>query len=109
MPIIHLGAHSKQARAMADDLRSTRINQGKGALIVDEKQGGEPRHLLEKIIKAEALPADGTPVPADTVPWKTDPLVILVGKDAPKVLDKFEALVPGFKKKFGPVTAAADA
>lgn len=100
MSIVHFTTHSKQARAKADELRNTQISAGKGALIVDEKQKGEPRYLLEKIVYGAAL---SQPVKADAVPWKPDSMIILVGKDAPKVLDDFEALSPGFKKRFGPV------
>jgi hypothetical protein len=106
MPIVHFATHSKQARAQADDLRNSQISQGKGALIVDEKQDGEPRHLLEKIIAGMPLLE---PTPADKIPWKKDPLVILVGKSAPKALEHFEKLVPGFKRMFGPVKAISDA
>lgn len=102
MPIVHFAAHSKQARQAADDLRNARIAQGKGALIVDEKQGGEPRYLLEKIVAGASL---AEPVDAAKVPWKKEPLVILVGAKAPRILEHFETIAPGFKKLFGPVTA----
>lgn len=97
--------------ALANSMRNSHIGKGYdekakayyGALLIDEDQDGEPRHLLEKIINGMALPADGTPLDARHVPWKADPQVILVGKKAEKLLAEFEKLVPGFKAKIGPV------
>jgi len=102
--------------ALANSMRNTHIGQGtpfghpdnddswrpQGALLVDDDNDGEPRHLLEKLIVGMALPADGTPVKAADVPWKANPQVVIVGKKE-KLLDTFEKLVPGFKAKIGPV------
>jgi len=89
---------------LANSVRNSQIGQGKGALILRAGETGEPRHLLEKIIVAEALPEDGTPVPAADVPWKDDATVLLVG-GAESFLAAFEALVPGFNELFGSPTA----
>ena len=102
--------------AMANSLRNNHIGNGgpftpdkgtdwrpNGVLLIDEDQEGEPRHLIEKLLHGEALPADGTPVPASKLDWKADPQVIIVGKKQEKLLDEFEKLVPGFAKKVGPV------
>ena len=74
-----------------------------GSLLIDEEQGGEPRHLIEKLLHGDALPADGTPVDARSLNWKAEPSVVIVGKKQEKLLDEFEKLVPGFKAKVGPV------
>lgn len=102
--------------AMANGLRDNHISKGgpftgdrpadwrpNGALLIDDGQAGEPRHLIEKLLHGDALPADGTPVPADQLNWKNDPQVIIVGKKQEKLLAQFEKLVPGFAKKVGPV------
>jgi hypothetical protein len=97
--------------ALANSLRNRHIGRGldekagvfHGALLIDEDQDGEPRHLLEKLIHGMALPGDGTPVNAKEIPWKADPQVVIVGKKQEKLLDEFEKLIPGFKAKVGPV------
>jgi hypothetical protein len=101
---------------MANSLRNQHIGAGgaftpdrskswkpHGSLLIDEDQDGEPRHLLEKLLHGDALPEDGTPVPADKLNWKVEPTVVVVGKKQEKLLDEFEKLVPGFKAKVGPV------
>lgn len=85
---------------LANSVRNSQVSQGKGALIVRLGCTDEPRHLLEKIIVAVALPADGTPVSAEDVPWKPESTVILVG-GAEDFLEVFESLVPGFNDLFG--------
>lgn len=114
MPIIHITdpAHSE----FAATLRSAHLSKPAvdgvpmGALIVNEGQDGEPRYLLEKLMFGEALGTPGTgdpvPKPADQIAWKNDPLVVLVGNQI-EMLDEFEALAPGFTKKFGPAQTFA--
>lgn len=85
---------------LAAAVRNSQIGQGKGALIVRAGDDAEPRHLLEKIIVAVALPEDGAPVAAEDVPWKPESTVILVG-GAEDFLEVFESLVPGFNDLFG--------
>lgn len=104
MPIIHIKGPKKSGKSLlANSLRNSSIGQGKGALLVDDTQDGDPRHLLEKIIVAVPLTE---PTSADKIPWKPDPVIVLVG-DKISVLEDFEALAPGFLKKFGPVRVMA--
>lgn len=98
---------SKNATALANAMRNKHIGSGleadgraRGFLLVDADNDGEAKPLLEKLIHHAALPDH--PVPVDSVPWKHDPQVVLIGSKA-KLLDEFEKLVPGFTKKFGPV------
>lgn len=118
MPIIHIEGPAKTGKSLiANSMRNSHIAQStaevrdeagklvspaaiRGALLVDDTQAGEPRHLLEKLIIGDALTQ---PRPAKEIPWKADPLVIVVGKKA-AILDEFEKLAPGFVKMFGPVT-----
>jgi hypothetical protein len=95
---------------LANSLRNQVIGTGtekdgkpRGCLLIDEQTEGEPRHLLEKIIHADALPADGSPVPADKVNWKHNASIVIVGKKQEKMLSTFEKLVPGITDKLGPV------
>lgn len=105
------GPQGSGKTTLANSLRNQHIGKGldekskrfHGALLIDEDQDGEPRHLLEKLIEGMALPANETPILAKAVPWKADPQVIIVGSKQEKLLDKFEKLVPGFKEKVGPV------
>lgn len=97
---------------LASSLRDRQISRGydekakayHGALLIDEdaQKDAEPRHLIEKLLAGDALPADGTPVKAKELNWKADPQMIVVG-DATKHLKAFEKLVPGFTAKVGPV------
>lgn len=107
MQIISINTgHPTTDETLANSVRNTQIGQGKGALIVRKSQTDnrgnppEPRHLLEKIIVEMALPADGKPIPADEIPWKNEPAVILTGGEV-DILEAFEAIVPGFNQMFG--------
>jgi len=111
MPILHITGPAKSGKSlMANNLRNNHINQGNGALLVDDSQTGEPRYLLEKLMLGESLgePGMGPPVPrpASKITWKADPLVIVVG-DKIAIMDEFEKLAPGFKKMLGPVKKMA--
>ncbi len=85
---------------MANALRDRAISNKRGGLIVDEQTEGEDQHLLEKIIAGDAL-VPGTK--ADDVNWKPDSSIIVVGKHGLAKLAAFEEMVPGLKKKLGPV------
>ena len=81
----------------------------RGFLLVNAGERGEPRHLIEKLLHGQALPADGTPVEAKALRWKRHPQVAFIGSND-KLLARFEELVPGFTEKCGPVhTVNADA
>jgi hypothetical protein len=99
---------------IANALRNNQIANKRGALLVDEDQPGEIKPLLEKLLVGVPLPTP--PADADdgararwredfdinALPWKAEPMVILVGgKEA--VLDQFEEAAPGFKKLMGEV------
>ena len=71
-----------------------------GAVIVRSGTDEEPRHLLEKIIFGQSLPADGKPVQAGYLQWKREATIIVVGSDI-SILDEFAKLVSGFKRLFG--------
>lgn len=102
MSIIHVKSGSRE---FADKLRNEHIAASvpdkipNGVLLVHEDQKGELHHQLEKIIYGAPYNSE---VPVDKIPWKTDPLIIVVGNKL-AVLKEFEKLVPGFTKKFGPI------
>lgn len=83
----------------ASQLRNDAISHGKGALIIGPDQVGDIRHLLEKAIFRDLF-IPGTQ--ADSVNWKPDPQIILVGVGANR-LEEIEKVCPGFTKKLGPV------
>jgi len=88
---------------IANALRNNQLSFKKGALLVDETTDGEIRHLIEKILVGVPLPQI---IPADwatALPWKDDPMIILVGDQAGDTLAAFEGVLPGFSKKFGPI------
>jgi len=104
MSIIVINSSDPNANeVIATSIRNSQISQGKGALIVRAGADHERRHQLEKIIVAKALPSDGTPVPAENIPWKPDSTVVVMSSDL-FVLEEFEELVPGFKEALGPIT-----
>lgn len=82
---------------IANAMRNNQIAHGNAALLVDEGQDGDPIPLLEKIIDGQPLTAK---TPFANIPWKRDPMVILVG-DKAEMLDVFEDLVPGFTAGMG--------
>jgi len=71
----------------------------RGALLIEEGFQGEIKGLLEKIIKGEELKFGAK---LEEIPWKPNPEVIVIGSGI-GVLDDIETLLPGFKKKFGPI------
>lgn len=93
---------------LAHALRDSQICNGKGALLIDDDNDGELKPLIEKILDGTELP-DEPPADLSKLPWREDPLIILVG-DKAKMLKTFEAALPGFNKFFGPVrTLTTDA
>lgn len=101
--IIHIEAPRKkndEALIIANALRNGQIGQAKGGLLIKESTDADPRYLLEKLINGDALPPE--PLPARNVNWKPEGMVILVGTSI-SLLGKFEELVPGFTKRFGPI------
>lgn len=105
--IIHLvGPVSDATTLIANSLRNSQVGQAKGGLLVHDGAGGEPLHLIEKLVAGdpELPPAPliaGTP--AEKINWKREPMVILVN-DRIKLLDEFEAIAPGFVEQLGPIT-----
>lgn len=83
---------------IARALRNNQISNKKGALLIDEDQNGELNIQLEKIIAGDNFNTKTW----KSLPWKPDAMIITVG-DKDKVLDEFEAMMPGFKEFFGPV------
>jgi len=105
MTIYHIkGTDAKRAEATANMLRNTAINEGRGALIMRNGEKAEAKYLLEKIIVAEPFMQGKKPV--DQIPWKPKSDVIFVN-DGIGRLAEFEKLIPGFTKKFGPITELA--
>jgi len=102
MSIVVIKGPPKSGKSLiANALRNNQIAFRNGALLVDEDQEGDARHLIEKLLV-------GAPVPENPVadiselPWKPRCMVIVVGaKEA--ILDEFEALVPGFSEAMGPI------
>lgn len=108
MAIIIIQGPAKSGKTMiAVALRNAQVAQAKGALLVDEDQDGDTAALIEKVLVGDPLPSE--PTDAKVLPWKPETDIILVG-DKAKMLDAFEALVPGFTAFHGPtftVTTAA--
>lgn len=103
MPITIINGPAKSGKSrLANALRNSQITNGKGALLVDDTSDGEIKPLIEKLLMGVELP-ETPPADLSDLPWKEDPLVIVVGKKA-RILDEFEAALPGFKEFFGPVT-----
>lgn len=120
MSILHIiGAKGVGKTTTAQNFRGQAINMKRGALMVDEnlKNDGATQHLLEKIIADAPVlelkgklgrlsDAVGEPIaksiPIDMINWKPDPMIIFVN-DAIERLADFEAMVPGFTERFGPV------
>lgn len=100
---------------IASALRNNKINQREGALLIDEHmdlQDIGPH--IEKILVGATFPKDPPPSPAESwlddgpngkplLPWKTNPTIIVTGDRAEDVLARLESVLPGLKKKFGPV------
>jgi hypothetical protein len=103
MSIVIIKGQAKSGKTLiANALRNNQISSKKGALLIDETNDGEAKPLLEKILIGVPLPAE---IPADwatKLPWKPDAMIIVVAEKQ-KMLDQFEAVLPGFKEKFGPV------
>jgi hypothetical protein len=96
------GASQTGKSLIANALRNNQISFKKGALLVDEACDGEPKILLEKILVGVQLPQPAPEDWATSLPWKPNPMIILVGdKDA--LLETFEEMLPGFTEAFGPV------
>jgi hypothetical protein len=101
MSITIIQGQSKTGKSLiATALRNNQISNKNGALLVDESSGGELDILLEKLLVGINLPAVVTNLAE--LPWKPEPMVILVGDKAALLAD-FEARLPGFAAFFGPV------
>lgn len=121
--MIHIieGAVKSGKTALANSLRNAAISAGQGALMIDDydpqsdpKMQAHPLHLAEKIVSEVALhimtkdgPIMRPGLTVDDIPWKVDPVIVVVGKHGQKKLAEIEALLPGFKSKFGPVKKIA--
>lgn len=96
------GASQTGKSLIANALRNHQISNQSGALLIDESNDGNLRILVEKLIIAEPLPDVVPSNWADTIPFKKNPMIILVGnKDS--FLQDAESLLPGFIDKFGPI------
>jgi hypothetical protein len=103
------GAPKSGKSFFANTLRNQAVSQKRGALLIDdfdphkdEKKQAQAKHLVEKLLIGTPLP--GNVEDLNALPWKKDPVIILVGERGLKKLAEIEALVPGFKAKFGPVS-----
>jgi hypothetical protein len=93
---------------LAAALRNSAITNGRGALLIDDTNDGEVKPLLEKLLVGVELP-ETPPKDLSELPWKDDPLVILVG-DKQGMLKTLEKALPGFREFFGPIrTLTTDA
>lgn len=120
MSILHItGAKGVGKTTTAQNFRGQAVNMKRGTLLVDDnlKDDGATHHLLEKII-ADLPPAEmkgklgrlsdpfgnalASSFDIETINWKPDPAIIFVNEALDRLAD-FEAMVPGFTKKFGPV------
>lgn len=95
------GGNATTRREKADELRNAAVSAERGCLLVADDQDGDPRRQLEKVIFAVPLPDTGT-IPAEEIPWKVDPVIILCGKQK-KMLEVFEKIAPGFNERMGAV------
>lgn len=101
MSITLIQGPSKTGKSLiANALRNNQISNKNGALLVDDTSGGELDVLLEKLLVGVNLPAVVDRL--HDLPWKPNPMVILVG-DKASLLADFEARLPGFAAFFGPV------
>lgn len=103
--------------ALANSLRSAAISAGKGALMIDDydphsdpAKQAHPLHLAEKIVAGAPLhvrtpkgPALRPGLTVDNIPWKSSPVIVVVGAHGEKKLEEIEAVLPGFVDRFGPV------
>lgn len=109
MPITIINGPPRSGKTqLAHALRNSHIGQSdaergiiKGALLIDDSCDGEIKPLLEKLLIEAELPAE-PPTDLSKLPWKDEPLIILVGKKA-KFLDQLERALPGFAAHFGPI------
>jgi len=83
---------------VATALRDLAQRMGRGVLLIDEDQDGEPERLVEKLLRGEFV--KGAKV--SDLPWKPAPQIIVVNKGGDK-LSEIESVLPGFTKAFGPV------
>jgi GTPase SAR1 family protein len=109
MPItIIKGPKGSGKTQLANALRNSQITQSqpaegiyKGALLIDDDNDGETKPLIEKLLNGVELP-DEPPADLSKLPWKDDPLIIIVGDEKP-VLKRLEKALPGFADFFGPI------
>ena len=103
MSVVIITGPPKSGKSLiANALRNNQISNKHGALLIDEANDGAPDILLEKILIGEKLPQPAPKNWAESLPWKLNAMVILVGDQA-KMLDVFEGMLPGFAEHFGPV------
>lgn len=86
---------------IANALRNSQITAGCGALLIDEDQDGDARPLIEKLISGAMVP-DEPPTDLKTIPWKKNPMVIVIGKKE-ATLKELDAVLPGFINFMGPI------
>ena len=77
-------------------------SDNRGALLIDEATEGDLKALLEKILVGVPMPDVILADWATALPWKPDSMIIFVGYRQ-EMLDRFESLLPGFRRRFGPV------
>lgn len=102
MPITIIKGPAQSGKSqLANALRNSQITNGKGALLIDDDNDGDIKPLIEKLLLGVELP---NPPPANLkkLPWKDDPLVIIVGAKE-SILKKLESALPGFIEFFGPI------
>jgi hypothetical protein len=108
MSITIIKGPNRSGKSMiAAALRNTQITNKHGCLLVDYELA-DIKAMLEKILIGVSMPmpAEGKesldPAVWQKLPWKPNSMVILVG-DKVVALEKFEKLLPGFTKFFGPI------
>ena len=101
MAIIFIEGPAKSGKSfLGNALRNNQISKKHGGLLVDEDQDGDPKILLEKILKGFALP--DFPLQAKDLPWKDEATIVFIGEKK-ALLSEFEQLTPGITQVLGPV------
>ena len=101
MAIIFIEGPARSGKSfLGNAVRNSQISKAHGGLLVDEADFGEPKILLEKILKGFALP--DFPIQAKDLPWKDEATIVFIGEKK-SLLAEFEQIAPGITDVLGPI------